>query len=166
VTALDIDNTLAATNPALWRLFPASDHSRCHGAPVSPDWFASPEGRRLLASARPLRGAVRGAWALAARGGVVYVTTRPVAATQETWTWLRQHHLPSGPLVFASSSAHKARWARLLGVALAVDDDPEAACAYRAARIRCLLPRWRYNAADPHAGSWPRLLQLLAAGTI
>ena len=163
MVALDIDNTLAAVNPALWRLFPASDRARCHGAPVGPEWFASPDGRRLLAGVPPLRGAVQGARALAARGGVVYITSRPVAASPETWAWLRRHRLPSGPLVLATSAAHKARWAQILGVELAVDDDPEAARAYRAARIRCLLPRWGYNAADPQAGSWPRLLRLLAA---
>ena len=161
LVALDIDNTLAATNCALWRRFPASDRDRCHGAPVSPEWFASAEGRQLLAEVHPLRGATRGASTLAKRGGVVYVTTRPVAASRETWTWLRAHRFPSGPVVFVGSSDHKARWAQLLGVGLAVDDDPAAARAYRAARIPCLLPRWRYNAADPQAGSWDRLLQLL-----
>ncbi len=158
MTALDVDNTLAAVNPILWRRFPDSDRGRCHGAPVGPAWFASAEGRRLFAGALPLRGSVKGAWALAAHGRVVYVTTRPVAAAQETWAWLRRHHFPSGPLIFAPRSCDKARWARLFGVRVAVDDAPAAAAAYRAAGIRCLVPRWQYNADDPEAGTWRRLI--------
>ena len=159
--ALDIDNTLAATNPALWRLFPDADRTRCHGAPVPPTWFGTETGRRFLAELRPLRGARRAAWLLARRARLVYVTSRPPATVAETWAWLRRFHFPCGLLIFAGSSAAKARWAALLRIELAIDDDPAAAAAYRAAGVRCLLPRWRYNADDPEAAPWPGLWQAL-----
>ncbi len=163
--ALDIDNTLAATNPALWRMFPDADRARCHGAPVPPAWFGTESGRRLLAELRPLRGARRAACLLARRRRLVYVTSRPPATVAETWAWLRRFRFPCGLLVFAGSSAAKARWAELLRIELAIDDDPAAAAAYRAVGVRCLLPRWRYNADDPEAAPWPRLWQAIDGRT-
>ncbi len=162
----DVDNTLADLNTVLRVRFPggADRENRPDWAPVPTAFWATPEGLDLLEAAAPFSGAAETLAQLVGRGGVRYVTARPLCAGPLTRIWLARYGFPDGEVLTECGGARRADLAAAFGTRLAIDDDLRAAWEYRILGIPCLLRRQPYNSADICAFSdWRDLRGVLDA---
>lgn len=172
---VDIDNTIAMTNPSLSLMLFGTTEIPKHlqGVsrwPVSPvdslTWWASSEGLSILANTRPYRGAAEVLSNLAKNGWrIVYITARPENAKMVTLRWLNNHNFPKGTVRFTGD---KASTCLELNVSLLIEDDPIYLQQVSDADISVLIKAHPYNRSikGPRFLKWEALLPMARQGKI
>ncbi len=151
LAAIDICNTIAGINAVLEKLLGRKPNPSIYDHPgLVPDFFTA-NAEEVFGMALPLPGAVEGVKALAREYRLVYLTARPEEARRVTLEWLRYWGFPEGKLVMTQN---KARAARELGVALAIDDAPHELAALRKAVPLVLAKQQPYNVGLAPAFEW------------
>lgn len=149
VAVVDIDNTCAATNLVLQRLFNIPLDTYPSAPVVKSELFSSNAGK-LVFEAAP---AVLPVWAFlkcVEAGGVrvVYATGRPRVMEEATKGWLERHGFPRGEVLCGLSAEEKVLLALRERAAFIVDDDPLVLRLAEGCGVRTYAVLWPYNANE------------------
>lgn len=146
VIVVDIDNTCAATNLLLWRIFRVPKD--VYPVKVGKEFFRSSAGKKIFTEAPPILPVLRFLRESAASGAsLLYATGRPSCAWLITMAWLGENGFPFGDIFFEMSVEEKIKLAVQKKAAI-IDDDPAVIRGAGRENLKIYSVRWPYNESE------------------